>query len=181
MGHNGWDIGYVSTPLREYFDQLNSKEIEILVPGAGNGHEVEYLFNKGFKNVHLLDFSGGAIAIFLERFPEFPEENIIHQDFFRHFDQYDLIVEQTFFSSLPRTMRRQYVAHMHRLLKPGGRLTGLLFNHEFGYEEPPFGGSVEEYRSLFSPHFEFLHFGTAHNSIKPRKEREVFLCLRPKD
>ncbi len=34
----GWDIGYASTPLKEYIDQLSDKTIRILIPGAGNAY-----------------------------------------------------------------------------------------------------------------------------------------------
>ena len=34
----GWDIGYPSTPLKEYIDQLTDKTISILIPGAGNAY-----------------------------------------------------------------------------------------------------------------------------------------------
>ena len=53
----GWDIGYPSTPLKEYFDQLDNKALKILIPGAGNAYEAEYLWQQGFKNVHVLDIS----------------------------------------------------------------------------------------------------------------------------
>ena len=53
----GWDLGTISEPLKKYFDQLTNKELKILIPGCGNGHEAEYLFKKGFNNVHLLDFA----------------------------------------------------------------------------------------------------------------------------
>ena len=44
-----WDIGYVSPPLKEYFDQLTDKQLKILIPGGGNGYEAEYLFqNRGW-------------------------------------------------------------------------------------------------------------------------------------
>ena len=56
-GHIGWDIGYISTPLKEYFDQLTDKNIKILVPGAGTGYEADYLYKNGFKNVFYLDYS----------------------------------------------------------------------------------------------------------------------------
>lgn len=29
----GWDLGEVSPPLKEYFNQLNDKNIAILIPG----------------------------------------------------------------------------------------------------------------------------------------------------
>ena len=30
----GWDIGYISTPLKDYFDQLTNKRLKILIPSA---------------------------------------------------------------------------------------------------------------------------------------------------
>ncbi len=176
-GKLGWDIGYVSTPLKEYFDQLDDKTIKILVPGAGSGWEAEYLYKQGFKNVYLLDFSPKAIALFKKRFPGFPESQILLEDFFEHQQKYDLIVEQTFFSSLPRNFRPRYVEQMYNLLNPGGKLVGLLFNHEFQFNEPPFGGSPDEYKMLFEKKFDFIHFDTATNSIKPRRGRELFLLM----
>jgi len=176
-GKTGWDIGYVSTPLKEYFDQLTNKSLKILIPGAGNGWEVEYLFKEGFENTFMLDFSEKAIGSFKNRYPDFPQHQIIHQDFFKHTGQYDLIVEQTFFSALPRALRTAYARHCHALLKPGGKWVGLLFNHEFPFDYPPFGGSPEEYTRLFEKWFTFLHFESAYNSIKPRKDRELFILL----
>jgi len=176
-GKTGWDIGYISTPLKEYFDQLSNKFLKILVPGAGNGWEVEYLFKRGFTNTYLLDFSEEAIASFQSRFPAFSEDYIIHENFFDHVGQYDLIVEQTFLSSLPRLLRHDYAEKVHELLKPGGKFAGLLFNHEFPFDNPPFGGSPGEYRKLFETKFEFLYFETAYNSIKPRVNRELFLLM----
>ena len=41
-----WDLGAPSGPLKEYIDQLNNKELHILIPGAGNAYEAEYLFDK---------------------------------------------------------------------------------------------------------------------------------------
>ena len=45
-GSNAWDAGDVSTPLKNYFGQLSSKETKILIPGAGNGYEAEHLFDR---------------------------------------------------------------------------------------------------------------------------------------
>jgi len=177
-GQLGWDIGYVSTPLKDYFDQLTDQSIRILVPGAGNGWEVEYLHNLGFRNSYLLDFSPLAIESFKKRFTGFPNSHIYNEDFFKHRGQYDLIVELAFFSSLPKTRREDYVNQMYRLLKAGGKYVGLLFNHEFPFDNPLFGGSPEEYKKLFEKKFEFIHFDTAYNSIKPRKGREQFLLLK---
>ena len=50
----GWDIGTISTPLKEYIDQLTDKKCRILLPGAGNGYEFDYLIHKGFTNVFVV-------------------------------------------------------------------------------------------------------------------------------
>lgn len=174
----GWDIGYISTPLQAYFDQLTDKNLKILVPGAGSGHEVEYLFHHGFTNTYLLDFSEKSIQNFCNRYPDFPVSQIIKDDFFCYNGQFDLIVEQTFFSSIPPSKRTGYAQHCYDLLKPGGKLAGLLFNHEFEFEGPPFGGTANEYKNLFSAQFTIEVLEIAYNSIKPRRGRELFVKLR---
>ena len=173
----GWDIGHISTPLKEYFDQLNNKNLRILVPGAGNAWEVEYLFNNGFQNTFLLDFAEESIASFKARCPEFPDANIITDDFFTHEGKYDLLVEQTFFSSIPPERRIDYVEKVYELLNSGGKLAGLLFNHPFDFDGPPYGGTEKEYRILFTEFFDFEAYSIAYNSIKPRSGRELFLLL----
>lgn len=174
----GWDIGYISTPLKDYFDQLENKDIRILVPGAGNAYEVEYLFHHGFSNTFLLDFSEQSILNFLSRCPDFPVDQIIKEDFFEHHGHYDLIVEQTFFSSIPQQKRKLYVQRAHELLRASGKIIGLLFSHEFDFEGPPFGGTAGEYQKLFSGKFSIDKLETAYNSIKPRGGREFFMLFR---
>ena len=78
----GWDLGVVSTPLKTYFDQLENKEITILIPGCGNSHEAEYLFKNGFKNVFVIDLSKTALANIKKRVPTFPVSQLILGDFF---------------------------------------------------------------------------------------------------
>ena len=180
QNRTGWDIGYISTPLKAYFDQLEDKNLKILVPGAGNAYEVEYLFHKGFTHTHLLDFSDQSILNFLSRCPDFPVDQIIKQDFFEHDGQYDLIIEQTFFSSIPPAKRHLYSQQVNNLLKPGGKLVGLLFSHEFEFEGPPFGGTETAYTNLFSEYFIIEFLDISNNSIKPRRNREFFMKLRKK-
>lgn len=171
----GWDIGYISTPIKEYIDQINDKSIKILIPGAGNAYEAEYLFLNGFKNVYVLDISSVVINSFKQRFPDFPDKHLLNQDFFIHKDTYDLIIEQTFFCAINPADRSKYVEKIYSLLKDNGKLVGLLFNHEFEKEGPPFGGSVKEYEGLFSPYFDLNKFEVSYNSIKPREKGEHFI------
>ncbi len=176
----GWDIGEISTPIKAYIDQLTNKELQILIPGCGNAWEGEYLTNQGFIHTHLIDFSEEAIQRFQQRVPYFPANKIYNEDFFTHSPKYDLIIEQTFFSALHPTMRKDYVKKMHALLQPKGKLVGLLFGIDLFEDHPPYGGNKEEYISLFEPYFTISVMEEAHNSIGPRKGNELFMILEKK-
>lgn len=180
----GWDIGYPSTPLKEYIDQLNSKDQKILIPGAGNAYEAEYLFTNGFKNVFVLDISKHPLNALKSRVPDFPSAQLIQEDFFQHQGKYELILEQTFFCSFEPTQenRTKYGIQMSNLLEPSGKLVGLWFDHEL-YEgaKRPFGGTKEEYLSYLIPHFEVKTFESCYNSIKPRRGNELFGIFKKKN
>lgn len=135
------------------------------------------MFDKGFKNVFILDIAETVISEFIKRAPHFPVGNIIVEDFFEHKGKYDLIIEQTFFCAIFPSERRKYSEKVYDLLNPGGKLVGLLFNHEFGNSFPPYGGNKEEYLEYFEPFFQIKYFSIAHNSIKPRAGREFFINL----
>jgi len=177
-GSTGWDIGYPSTPLKNYIDQIKDKGIRILIPGAGNGYEAAYLFEQGFKNVFVMDISEVPLQSFQERCPAFPNDQLLQQDFFEHSGAYDLIFEQTFFCSFLPTDRNRtaYVYKMQELLKPDGKLVGLWFDIPLldGQENRPFGGNKELYLSYLKPHFDVKYFEEANNSIKERQGQELF-------
>ncbi|MFN5458732.1 MAG: SAM-dependent methyltransferase [Bacteroidota bacterium] len=174
-----WDIGYASPAITEYFDKVANKNASILIPGAGNAFEAEYLFRKGFNYVFVLDFSEKAIKNFITRVPDFPTENLIQADFFSHFGNYDYIIEQTFFCAIDPCLRNKYVKKVSELLNDDGRLVGLLFNDAELKGNPPFGGTIEEYNLLFENEFE-LDINLCNNSISPRSGRELFVNLLKK-
>ncbi|MGB0431897.1 MAG: methyltransferase domain-containing protein, partial [Bacteroidia bacterium] len=151
----GWDLGVISTPLKQYIDQLENKSQSILIPGCGNAYEAEYLLNNGFKNVTLVDISNVLIEQLKERFyPDFEGRlNLIHGDFFEISGQYDLIIEQTFFCALDPQLRNEYADKMNKLLVPNGKLVGVMFNRQFEKQGPPFGGTKDEYIEYFDHHF----------------------------
>lgn len=171
----GWDIGAPSTPLKDYIDQLTNKRIRMLIPGGGRAWEAEYAHRQGFTNVFVIDLSDAPLQDLLERCPDFPREHFVVGDFFGHAGRYDLILEQTFFCAIDPAMRARYVEHMHRLLRPGGRLVGVLFNDPLNTDRPPFGGSLEEYAPLFQRWFPEVTMEPCRNSIAPRAGRELWL------
>ena len=142
--------------------------------------EGQYLHEQGFTNVYILDLSAYPLKQFAERVPTFPPDHLIHKNFFDHTGNYDLILEQTFFCALPRELRAAYAKHIRALLKPGGQLVGVLFDDTFPdreVDEPPFGGTKEEYLGYFEPLFDIKVFESARNSIAPRENREFFMIL----
>lgn len=172
----GWDAGSITTPLKEYIDQLINKNIKILIPGCGNGYEAEYLHSKGY-DVTVVDVAEAPLQNLKKRCPGFPDNKLVHENFFNHTAQYDLILEQTFMSALPPKLRMNYVKHMYRLLSTNGKLVGVLFGIALNADHPPFGGTIEEYKHLFKNFFKSNVMAPCYNSITPRKGSEVFINL----
>ncbi|MGM0636389.1 MAG: SAM-dependent methyltransferase [Bacteroidota bacterium] len=170
-----WDMGQVSPPIKAYFDQLQQKDLKILIPGAGNSYEAEYLHQQGFTNVHIIDFALPPIKNFKKRVPDFPEHHIHHQDFFSFESEFDIIIEQTFFCAIPPKMRTDYAQKTHQLLKKGAYLVGLLFNFPLTEEGPPYGGSESEYRATFGEFYQLEKLSRAYNSHPKRDGKEFFI------
>lgn len=175
-GLTGWDMGEVSPPIKAYIDQLGDKSISILIPGAGNSYEAEYLHKNGFTNVHILDYAQTAMSGFGDRNPHFPKENIHIEDFFQHYGGYDLIIEQTLFCAIDPELRQQYADTVAELLVVGGKLVGLMFNCQFE-NGPPFGGTADEYSDYFASDFAEIQMTDCYNSIAARQGRELFINL----
>ena len=172
-GQTGWDMHQASPPLTHYIDTLTQKELRILIPGCGNAHEAEYLLKKGFTNVTLIDISEIVTARLAAKY-EGKSLKIICGDFFNHTGLYDLILEQTFFCTLPPIMREAYMAKCAQLLDLNGKIAGVLFNKPLGIPGPPYITHDEEYKKLFKKHFRINIFGDCYNSIPPRMGSEAF-------
>ena len=113
-----WNLGYPSTPIKTYIDQINNKDLKILIPGAGNGYEAEYLYELDFPNVYIADISHIPLKNLKERVPNYPDDKLINDNFFNLKGQYDLIIEQTFFCAINPNLRIEYVNQVRALLKP---------------------------------------------------------------
>lgn len=178
MGNIPWDAGGITTPLRDFINTLTDRSLRILIPGAGNGYEAEYLHHLGFKNVYLLDISDQPLQTFHLRCPDFPKEKLLHQDFFSATGTYDLLLEQTFLSALTPARRKEYVKKCLELLVPGGKIAGVLFDDPLNDDRPPYGGNLEIYKQLFIPSFIPIIMEKCYNSIPARAGREIFILLK---
>jgi SAM-dependent methyltransferase len=185
-GQTGWDLGAVSPPLAAYIDQIpdSEKHLPILIPGCGSAYEAAYLLDKGFEHILMLDLAPTAVEHVKRRMdkahPDWSERMEVRTgDFFELQGHFHRILEQTFFCAIDPGLRPKYVHHMHQLLLPEGRLSGVLFNRDFE-GGPPFGGSTPEYRILFEPLFHLHTLEPCYNSVPPRAGTEVFLICKPR-
>lgn len=177
QGYTGWDIGYPSTPLRAYIDQISDPSTRILVPGAGYGHEVRYLVEAGYQHVTVVDIAPEPMEELKRRLP--PDAvRLITGDLFDHVGDYDLILEQTFFCAIDPSLREQYVAHSASVLRQGGLFAGVLFDRIFDKPGPPHGGSLEDYARLFDKHYAEVSITPCQNSIPERQGQECFIVAR---
>jgi SAM-dependent methyltransferase len=167
----GWDLVGVSPALKYWMDELKDTSNKILIPGVGNAYEVDYLIQRGFQDITVVDIAPHLISKLKKRFDKLKQVTIILGDFFELTGSFDIILEQTFFCALAPSLRSAYVTKMASLLTPNGRLLGVLFNRDFN-GGPPFGGTTEEYMDLFQQTFEVTFF-PCQVSHPARKGSEV--------
>lgn len=171
----GWDLGMVSPALKYWIDQLLDRKASILIPGAGNAYEVDELLLLGFENITVIDIAPTLVEKLIKKYKANNRIRVLLGDFFELNDQFDVILEQTFFCAIDPSLRSKYIRHMKNLLRPDGQLLGVLFDRTFS-GGPPFGGSREEYQSLFDTEF-MSEFFDCHVSHPARSGSEVlFRC-----
>ena len=178
----GWDIGYVSPAIKNWFDIQENKDLSILIPGAGAGYEVSYAHQLGFKNVFYMDISSEAVSLFKSKNTSFPDNKILSADFFdlNLSSYFDVIIEQTFFCAQSPTKRAEYVNKTHDLLRKKGQLIGLLFGINFQKDGPPFGGDIEVYQNLFEQKYKINKLQLCQTSIPERVGNEIWMELTKK-
>jgi SAM-dependent methyltransferase len=175
-GKTGWDLGMPSPPLLHLINTLNpGKSSRILIPGCGNAWEAEWLADQGYTNITLADIAPELCSILEHRFAQTPEITVRCVDFFDLKGPYDLILEQTFFCAILPELRERYVLKMKELLSEQGILAGVLFDTDFPFEGPPFGGHADDYRDLFQQQFQSIHFAPCRHSAPPRAGTECLM------
>lgn len=183
----GWDLGAANPALVDAVCERADPTDRILIPGAGRAHEAIELWRRGYRDTFVLDWAAEAIAAVRSQ-PAVADaglsaaeldERLVHADFFAHEGRYDFLLEQTFFCALDPGLRRDYVAQAAALLQPAGTWLGVLFDREFPAPGPPFGGSAEAYRRLFSTHFRVERLEPNVKAVGPRNGHEVIGVMHP--
>jgi len=176
-GNTGWDIGYASPPLIEFCRPLKDKSISLLIPGCGSAYEALQFVDMGFTDITLLDISPTMVELLHKKYGHLEQIHIVCGDLTDlKSSSFDLILEQTFFCTVPPADREDLLMEIVNLLKHGGIYAGVVFDALF-QSGPPFGGPADGYRPLFEKFFYVEIFEMCYNSIGPRQDAEYFMKL----
>jgi len=168
-----WTLNTHNNAIVNYFLDKD-RNSNILIPGAGLSSEAQALLELGYKNITICDISEIVISKLKSENDLASKILLLNADFFELVGQYDYIIEQTFFCAINPELREQYVTKIYDLLKPRGRLLGVLFNIDFEKAGPPFGGSEKEYKNLFSNRLNIINMEICQDSVSARMGNELF-------
>lgn len=188
VGSDGWELGRAAPPLHRLFAEspLPRSGAEpgapprVLVPGCGRGHEARLLAEAGAEVV-AIDIAPTAVASTRRLAAErglritameadvlaLPQE---------HEGRYDLFLEHCCFCAIDPTRRDDYVEAAARALRPGGRLIGLFYCHDYP-GGPPFGSSADEIRARFGRRFTLLTEEVPTDSVLSRAGQELLAVM----
>lgn len=151
-GRTAWDRGASSPALEEWLHDIPKGRV--LVPGCGNGHEVEALLAAGMK-VTAVDIASQPVASLRARLAargvDEARARVIQADLlsWNPAEAFDAIYEQTCLCALDPSDRQGYEEQLHAWLRPGARLFALFM--QTGRDGgPPYDCSVDDMRELFA-------------------------------
>ena len=181
-GEAGWDLGGPAPPFVALLDSPAApRPGAMAVVGCGAGHEVLLFARHGFDVVGF-DFAETAI--------ELARRNAVAAGVAASFEridffelarlrpgQFDYVLEHAFFTAIEPRDRGRYEEVVHALLRPGGELIGLFWQHERP-GGPPHGTSEAELRALFGARFQIERLGLAEGSVERRRGEELLARFR---
>jgi len=182
-GEMAWDLGE-PTPIFKNWIHSQKKPLSICILGAGNGWDALYFAEKGHE-VTAVDFADSAITNMTDSAKKKNLNlNILHEDIFnleKLYDaQFDIVLEYTCYCAIDPNKRTNYIQMVNNLLKPSGKLVGILFpiDKELDDNGPPFGVDINTTMTLFSKYFTLVEKEMPVLSIERRRGREVFVIFK---
>ena len=182
-GEMAWDLGE-PTPIFKNWIHLQKKPLSICILGAGNGWDALYFAEKGHE-VTAVDFANSAITNMTDTAKKKNLKiNIICEDIFnleKLYDaKFDIVLEYTCYCAIDPNKRTNYIQMVNNLLKPSGKLVGILFpiDKELDDNGPPFGVDINATITMFSKYFTLVKKEIPTLSIERRRGREVFVIFK---
>ncbi len=107
---------------------------------------------------------------------DFRQDDVLDSTFETSFD---LIFDRGLFHTIQPDTRRDYISHVHGLVRPGGHLFVKCFHHLETMEPGPYRFSPDELKDYFSGHFTILSIEETvfHGTVAP-PPRALFTSLQ---
>jgi SAM-dependent methyltransferase len=184
--NTGWDLAGPSP----HFVALLKNPPECLKPGAmavlgcGRGHDAALFAQHGFQ-VTGFDYASSAVQEARQRYgqwADFQQVDIFtlsHPDSpFAH--QFDYVLEHTCFCAILPKQRTDYLKTVTHLLKPGGSLIGVFWEHD-DPDGPPFSSTLEEINTLFGHDFDISSLEERQPANSRRGIERLMILRRKKE
>ena len=187
-GGDGWELGRTPPPLAGWIEKSPPAPGQrTIVLGCGRGHEAQRLARAGAAvtaQVVAVDIADSAVrflqaAAIAEGLTG--QLEVLKADLFtlssddpRHQGAYDLVLEHCCFCAIEPQRRDEYVVAAAALLKPGGRLVGLFYCHDYP-GGPPYATSAAEVHQRLGAAFTVTSAVVPDNSIITRAGQELLL------
>lgn len=187
-GGDGWELGRTPPPLLDWIrDNPPRPGQRTIVLGCGRGHEAQVLAQAGAAQgaeVVAVDIAPSAVAFVRAASAGKDYAASLHAieaDLFtlaatdpRHRGAYDLLFEHCCFCAIEPHRRDEYVAAAAELLRPGGRLVGLFYCHNYP-GGPPYAVSHAELYDRLAAAFTVQSAVVPDNSIITRAGQELLI------
>lgn len=156
-----WDLGQASPHFVELLQHPPAflKPGKMAVLGSGRGHDAVLFAQQGFE-VTGFDYAPGAIEEARRLYGNlvrFEQANIfdLADPAGPHAKQYNYLLEHTCFCAIHPKERQAYAHTAQNLLKPGGYLIGIFWEHD-DPDGPPFPTTQADILDAFGAHFEVV-------------------------
>lgn len=179
-GHIPWDHGRPAPPFMEFVEKFGAPAGNLIIPGAGSGHDVRLFAGLGAQ-VTGLDISPTSIDV-AHKMNSHPNAryrlgNILDPDTRWH-GRFDWVVEHTCLCALQPEYWKNYVNSVRKLLKKRGYYLAVLYREPAYEEGPPFGIDEAMIDTLFAEHFTLLKAWIPEKSYRSRVGREELRWYR---
>ena len=180
-----WDLGGPTPVFRRLLDEGVFPPGEMIVLGAGRGHDARMFARAGF-TVTAVDFAAAAVKEMEELAAPDAPLRLLQADLFQLPPDlggaFDYVLEYTCFCAIDPRRRDEYADVVDWLLRPDGRYIALAFPTDSRFDGPPFQVSPQQMMRLFGERgFTLERYEQPFDSVRPRLGREELLILRKGD
>jgi SAM-dependent methyltransferase len=179
---DGWDLGGPTPVFKRLASSGQLKPGQMIVPGAGRGHDAREFARHGFK-VTAVDFASHAVNEMKRLADPSAPVDILQSDLFslphEFNNSFNYVLEYTCFCAIDPKRRADYADLVTNLLKPDGVYIDLAFPLDGRAGGPPFAVKESEVMDLFQERgFKLVSRNKPEESVSPRRHAEELFIFQ---